>query len=75
MPDFNKIIQGLKDQRKQNVVDNGPISPEERNRRSTERLQNLAKRPSPNEPKWSGNSDSISNINNQEDTKKQGMEL
>lgn len=66
MPDFNKIIQELKDQKKQNVVDNGPVSHQERNRRTMEGFKNLANKSSPNEPKFTGDSDSINNYNNKQ---------
>jgi len=75
MPDFNKIIQELKDQKKQNVVDSGSISTEERNRSTIERYQKLAEGPSKDEHKFTGDSDAISNVNNQKDTEKQAMEL
>ncbi|WP_334126452.1 hypothetical protein [Empedobacter brevis] len=70
MPDFNKLIQGYKQQRQENVVDPNDISPEANAKRQqnisntvnqiSDRLSNK------NKSKFIGDSNSIKNANNED---------
>ena len=66
MPDFNKVIQNLKAQRKENFVDPADTSEEANNARKV-RNSNLSKELADKysgKPKFTGDSDSIKNANN-----------